>query len=167
MKARQGFVSNSSSTSFVVIEHGPRHYQGSWEGLRWARYEEEGDREFGWEKRTYNGLYTKVNFAYLQVYYARRAEEMGRNYTSPGTADRWKEMLDKVIMEHTGAVEVNHRIYDEEDAEDRQPWGYIDHQSSAIEGDNTEIFDDEETLKDFLFCNASYIQGGNDNDDYD
>jgi hypothetical protein len=47
---------------------------------------------------------------------------------------------------------------------DHGRFAYIDHQSAACEGENTEIFDSAEDLERFIFCPESYIQGGNDND---
>lgn len=64
----------------------------------------------------------------------------------------WYDMLIDVLKENTGLKEIT---FDVE--------GYIDHQSSAAEDRNTEIFDDKETLAQFLFDGDSYIHLDNDN----
>jgi hypothetical protein len=52
----------------------------------------------------------------------------------------------------------------EYDNKDGLDWAYIDHGSSASEGENTEIFDNDEQLKSFIFNPDSYIQNQNDNE---
>jgi hypothetical protein len=65
-------------------------------------------------------------------------------------------MIKRVVFKHTGCHIV-------QDVENPTEIGYIDHQSASYEGENMEMFEDEQTLHDFLFSNNSYIQTGNDN----
>ena len=108
-----------------------------------------GETEFGWEEKEINDVGSKINFAYLQTMYAANP--------------RWLGMLEKVIREATGVTEITWKLVDEYDPKDGRQWGYIDHQSSAEEGKNTEMFDSEEDLKAFLFGSGSYIHEDNDN----
>jgi hypothetical protein len=143
MKIRNGFVSNSSSSSFVVIDS-----YGNIPDTQLDPYYvigQNGECEFGWDNRVYDGVDTRINFAYLQ---ARFKVE-------------WMMLFCSVLAKH-GAMQFNSILSD--DWADGRRWAYIDHQSAACEGQNTEIFDSEEELEHFIFCPGSYIQGGNDND---
>lgn len=154
MKIRMGFVSNSSSSSFVIIaDSGLRHHL-SLHGQILMVDGSLGVTEFGWDNTVYKGVYDKINFAYIQARYAKRQD--------------WVNMLTKVLLEETGAYEVEYHLSTEcnwgEDHEQKSKYAYIDHQSNATEGQNTEMFDNEESLRNFIFRTGSYIQGGNDNE---
>ena len=75
-------------------------------------------------------------------------------------------MIERVIKEHTGASIVEHGFCVKRNSTGEYIYvdnGYIDRQSCATEGENTEIFDDDDTLKRFLFADSSYIHTDNDN----
>lgn len=142
MKYRQGFVSNSSSSSFIVIGDGSVSIRSLPVDFIIG---EEGHCEFGWDVDEWYDFESKLNFAYLQSTH---------NY-------QWRQMLLKVLRDR-GAVNISCCL-SEDYGRDGKKWAYIDHQSAACEGMNTEMFDSEEELIKFLFCPQSYIQGGNDN----
>lgn len=142
MKMRNGFVSNSSSSSFIVISDGPIFTGPISSDLIIG---EDGHCEFGWEFERWYDFESKLNFAYLQSQHN----------------NEWRQMLLKVLRDR-GAINISSCL-SEDYGRDGKKWAYIDHQSSAWEGMNTEMFDSEEQLIKFLFCPQSYIQGGNDN----
>jgi hypothetical protein len=145
MKIRNGFVSNSSSSSFIIISN------GNIEQINLPEFYiigQLGETEFGWQINKYNGFDSKVNFCYLQC-----METCNKNY---------KDMLYKVIKDNTNVKEIESIIVEDYNDNDKV-WGYIDHQSSGCEGKNLEMFKSEETLKNFLFNPSSYIHTDNDN----
>lgn len=153
MKIRNGFVSNSSSSSFIVFNnntYAKLHDEINTIDISSALKVPEtlgGETEFGWEKVKHEDIGSKINFAYIQ------ALVMGQEYI---------DMLERVLIEEFKVPSIEFNITEDMDGEGQ--WGYIDHQSSASEGENTEIFDNEAMLKNFLFTVGSYIQGGNDNE---
>jgi len=145
MKVRKGFVSNSSSSSFIVIKD-------SSQILDYVVPDELivdtslGQSEFGWEVGKFNDVGSKIIFSYLQTIYSNNND--------------WLQMLIKVIKDHTGTSEIIWNITIEY-ISGGIGYSYIDHQSTAPA--NTEMFENEETLKVFLFGRDSYIQTDNDN----
>ena len=93
-----------------------------------------GHGEYGWEFETYYNALSKADYCAL---------DMGGDPVK-------KEMLIRVIKNHTGAKDV---IFD--------LTGYIDHQSA---GTSDDAFESDETLKAFIFGKGSYLETGNDND---
>jgi len=74
------------------------------------------------------------------------------------------KMLNRVLKRYLKVKNIHWDGVSLEYNEKTKDYCYIDHQSSATEGMNTEIFDSEDQLKNFLFSSNSYIQGGNDNE---
>lgn len=165
MKIRAGFVSNSSSSSFVVI--GERmmdleNIKTAFSGEHVITFGNCGETEFGWQERRYSDVWSRINFAYLQTL------SVGGDI-----GERWLEMLEDVIrdafeLKEKQAIDwVISESYDREKKHSvyGEPlvWGYIDHASAACESENIEMFKNKEELKAFLFCEDSYIQCDNDN----
>jgi len=181
MKIRRGLVSNSSSSSFVIIREGrfdrtSLTYQG-----RSITLPLDGQTEFGWEIRKYKDFESKVNFAAIQVLnledlkkripkFKEREEEQDNPYWQGMVKDweKWTTIEAREIFETTlrEVLEVRKIQWDltiDESKEEDKAYGYIDHQSSAFEGQNLKIFESVLAMKNFLFSPESYIQGGNDN----
>jgi hypothetical protein len=148
-KTRFGFISNSSSSSFIVISNRGNYGFPDWyKGKEFVVDNNTGETGFGWGPRTYCDFGSKLIFAYFQAEMINKTE--------------WINLLEEVVKEGTGASSIVWKVStnDEWDSPDH---GYIDHQSASIEYRNIEMFDSKETLKDFLFNSQSYIELDNDN----
>lgn len=158
MKIRDGFVSNSSSSSFVVIDNSGNHWYPNWSDFLVVDGEFAETTEFGWGPGVVRDPESKIVFAYLQALYSQQ-EYVTRNYKYP---DNWMKMLENVIKKSTGVREILWNVTDSYEDEDKT-WAYIDHQSSVVDMANTEIFDSEETLANFIFGEKSCVVLDNDN----
>ena len=151
MKTRQGFVSNSSSSSFVIISNfgnliSPKlPSQLVVDGSH-------GETEFGWKFENYYDFWSKLNWAYMQA-----------SYMSSPKKETWTDMIEEVIKRNTDVETIDWRITTSYPPEEGKVDGYIDHQSCCYEGENTEIFDSINKLTNFLFNPNSHIEDGNDN----
>jgi hypothetical protein len=99
MKNRKGFVSNSSSSSFIIISDSNLDSFVSPVNLLTGEY------EFGWEQDTFSDVASKLNFCFL----------IGDEST--------RIMTEQVFFEHTGDFLVPEEI------DNIIEIGYIDHQS--------------------------------------
>lgn len=136
MKIRSGFVSNSSSSSFVVIGH-----SGKFDKPFTIDGDDviiiDDDYFFGWDFIRYTTVEDRIAWAWLQAQYANKPELL--------------EMIKKAVFEVTGKkldcrADINRE-------------SYIDHQS-VDEGD---IFESMDELKSFIFDKESVVRTGNDN----
>ena len=163
MKARTGFVSNSSSSSFVVIDSSCGYESLNIDGGHAILGPEKGEHEFGWGPERIDDIWSRINFAFLQAHYAIPEHdallEKARTIVY-GHSNSYLQMLEEVLMENSN---INTITWDFTRDEFGFEEGYIDHQSNASEGQNMEIFNSKDTLKDFIFGKNSYIQLDNDN----
>jgi hypothetical protein len=176
---RTDFVSNSSSSSFVVICHTNydklNYYNDT---ITLPTYN--GHKYFGWEFEKHYDFFSKLNFCALLVIYAYCYKEDIEYYNNllkqkpndieyikrkikeleewHNRHDDMKIMLSNVCRDRFNLnIEFNYKSIDSFDA-------FIDHQSNMYESpDNARMFDNEDELYDFLASKDSYIATGNDN----
>lgn len=175
MKSRHGYVSNSSSSSFVVvqekavkamharkepldesylkelfsreIERKDELNEGKWIGLFDA-----GVKEFGWDIENYYDEETKWNWMVMQAYYGGSE---GSQFTNLDYRWRLEEFLDnllgrKIQIDWDGIAKLENDI----DA-------YIDHQS--IDTEETFAMVDRVGISEFLLSQDTFVHTDNDN----
>lgn len=183
MKLRNGFISNSSSSSFVVFgdtfeeENIPEDtfVQTSLNNYEITLPIVQADKEFGWDIIRYKGILTKLNFAICQVYYTAITNYECENNTIIDFRDKnpcgeRESLLRKAIENNfrkTHGENCNLKIIINLALIGGFNGAYIDHGSSAVENKNVEIFDSIEKMEDFLFNANTYIQGNNSNNSFD
>lgn len=113
-----------------------------------------GDYQFGWEDIIYSSFGSKLNFCAIQCY-----DSIPWNVSMDvEETEYWKILTDtlKVIFGDT----VPNFAFNYDAVQNSE--AYIDHQSSSCEGQNIEMFESCDKMIEFLIS-PSYIQGGNDN----
>lgn len=175
---RTDFVSNSSSSSFIVIndyvsdidkKKAIENVQNIKKIYLPAKY---GTYNFGWENTIYDDIWSKLNFCAIQLHDLKccdtskdnlsKMPKYYRDFYTKYNFDKCLKMFKDICKKYLN-LDINIKLkYEDDEKYDY----YIDHQSSVTEARNMKMFDDEDTLYKFLLSEKSYIQGGNDNDPY-
>ena len=168
MKTRTDFVSNSSSSSFIVVR-GTGREQASLPGVeRGARLTlpdpSIGQAMFSWETCIYDQPGQKANWTACILISMRELEarpelvDGGRKPKHFGRFAEYSERFARVMKERFG-VEVELLPNRSED----YSWG-IDHQSDYWESpENADMLETDEALADFLCREDSHVDNSNDN----
>jgi len=150
MKTRNGFVSNSSSSSFILIKPSEHKSKYEFNKEKFVFPMEDGMKEFGWGSEVIHDFPSKLNWCYAQMVsmYGFDFSEYIEEYV----------LLKKVLKDHFPSI----KYFTEGDVCNL----YIDHQSV---GDRNCIamFDNEISLRDFLFSTESILVLDNDNREAD
>jgi hypothetical protein len=144
------FETNSSSSHSLTLSKGDLVAQPFPLELLRAGVVEIAVGEYGWEYYRY--YTTKGKLCYLLTHITSGEIPSGGPHKLMGSLcennDR-VNMLCRVVKEHTGC-----------DVLIMPSSGYIDHQSVGV---GMDLFSSDDTLRDFLFDAAAYIETGNDN----
>ncbi|RPI83174.1 MAG: hypothetical protein EHM34_05725 [Nitrosopumilales archaeon] len=139
MKIREGFVSNSSSTSFIVIgKTGNLNKVTSNDDKIYVDHDT--GYKFDWDHTITDDPKGLIAFAWMQAQYQKKPE--------------WVEMIKEVVFETTGcelicSIDITRDGY----------ISCIDHQSA----EEDKMFKSKDILKSFIFDKDSYVEMSNDN----
>lgn len=160
MKTRNSFVSNSSSSSYIIIGNKTPKFPDKSEEDILDYPSDLGTTEFGWDPADHCSMWDRINFAWIQATNAGEAwnKEL-QDYIC--TTSNEMNLLEEVIKEIFGVKEIQWNMSTTWETKDL--YCYIDHQSSGKEGMNMELFENKDTLIQFLFAPDSYIHTDNDN----
>jgi len=163
MKIRNGFVSNSSSSSFVIIgekKHKiPKFHDAYWTEIKELHIPQTLGGETEWNYSTYSSFADKLNWAALMCYITE----------GPGSekgSTEWTDMLLEIIEEDLGIEKVKINYVWEHDEYNHEVFlnplavqYTLDHGSHPCNSEESaKMFKDKETLRNFLFAPDSEIK---------
>ena len=176
MKIRNDFVTNSSSSSFIIsfdentvsdklLEEDIKKLKKYIEDKNIDVIEacKQGETEFGWGWEIFTSFMDKVNYLSIQISNCIGDDEDDAkdDYGTEVTRDtkKVKKLLEEILMEELG-VRLDYGFLATETFN-----CYVDHQSSFYENGVDKCLLDKKSLKRFLFSRNMYIIQGNDNSD--
>lgn len=176
MKTRFDYVSNSSSTSFIVIEKcadiNDKRYHYDEPLILPNEY---GCCEFGWQDARYDDFLSKLNWCAIILNEIHQAKNDTRTFEIDESDASWYtnakrkmitfcENYDKYVNMLIGVCKKHFNLEIKLNFDEDRLFFYIDHQSGVFEKpENVKMFESEDTLYTFLASPHSYIQCGNDN----
>lgn len=161
MKERDGFVSNSSSCSFIISDKRERvsldlkDIDKKYKNSNGKLYVPTvlGNQEFGWAG-TYTDIYSRINWVCAQI---ESLYSDGDKKLKDKSVNFWKMFVR--VCESNGVRIVPNPEFDLDKKEI-----YIDHQSQAKNNERyLEIFESDKKLANFVFGKNSKIICDNDN----
>ena len=150
------FESNSSSTHAICI--------ATYSTLAFPDFVKFRIGEFGWECTTYHLFEDKASYLYTAILELKEDENKGDI-----PVEEWEEIewITNVLANNGIAVEFEEPRWGKWECSEEYylDYGYIDH-ASELKDWLKDILSDEDTLLNYLFSEDSYVETGNDNDEY-
>ena len=169
MKIRIDFVSNSSSSSFIVITDSGKMAEKKEISAEADQIVvpslEMGEACFGWQTEKYYDFWSKLNWCAIVVLTKKGLEEdeTSDEKLKDEVSKPWFRANEMENMLKSVCVKFGYDVVLAEQSKDYCDF-YIDHQSNIVEEpDNARMFASEKTLHDFLLNDGSYIDNSNDN----